>query len=151
VEPASDLFSVSAVRAMSATLMRLNAIPNSISALAKAGMTTLFKTSDPPDGSSTPSTVPAARRISFAVTLPFPREFVAAARTADAFQNAFAHQRPQHRLKVARRQAVPRRQGFRCNRMSVRLQRDVDDRCNGEDSFSGEQWHELEGNISRGK
>jgi hypothetical protein len=35
--------------------------------------------------------------------------------------------------------------------MSVRLQCDIDDRSDGEDSFSGEQWHELEVNIPRGK
>ena len=54
------------------------------------------------------SMVPAARRISSAVMrLSLARQFVAAARPADALEDSLVHQRLQHRFEMPRRQTVP--------------------------------------------
>ena len=65
-------------------------------------------------------------------------EFIAAARAAHAAQDAFMHQRLQHRLEVARRQLVPAGKGFGGNRLVVRIQGDVDHRGDGKNAFSGQ-------------
>jgi len=72
---------------------------------------------------------------------PLVREFVAAARAADAFENAAANERLQHGLKMPRRQAMPRGQSFCGDWMPGSLHRHVDDCSYGKNSFARKQRH----------
>jgi hypothetical protein len=148
---AACLFSLCAMRAMSSTLMRLNATPNSSSALAKAGSTVPFNSSEPRCGFSLPSTVPGRAQDIIGRHPPaLAGECITAARAADAAQDAVADQRLQHGFEMPRRQAMPRRKLFRGNRMRVRLQCHVDDGSNCQDTFAREQRH-VRFNVARGE
>ena len=68
-------------------------------------------------------------------------EFVAAARSPDAFEYPVPHERLQDRLQMARRQPVARRQGFGCHRSAPRVERDVDDGGNGQNTFARQERH----------
>jgi hypothetical protein len=74
------------------------------------------------------------------------RQFVTAARSADAMQNSAANERLQHRLEMPWRQAVTRGKRFCGNRLSLRLHCHVNDGGDGEDCFAGKQRH---GRIKR--
>ena len=69
----------------------------------------------------------------------FARQFVAAARPPDPVEDAFVHQRLQHRLEMARRQVVARRKLARRNRPFARIERDVDYGCDGKKSLAGQK------------
>ena len=69
------------------------------------------------------------------------RQFVAAARAADAFEDAVVHQRLQHRLEMARRQLVAGGQGLGRDRPPSAVERDVDDGGDGQKAFAGQQRH----------
>jgi hypothetical protein len=68
-------------------------------------------------------------------------EFVAAARTADAAQNAATDQSLQNRFEMPRRQAMARGECFCGDWLSTLLHRDINDRGNSENSFARKQWH----------
>ena len=70
---------------------------------------------------------------------PLARELIAAARAADAVEDSLMHQRLQHRLEMARRQIVARRELARRHRPLARIERDVDDRSDGEQSLAGQK------------
>ena len=118
--------------------MRESAAEKAFSAWASAGTTTLLSSAESANGPSpSSSAAPAARRISSAVILPWSlRQFVAAARSADALQNALADQRLQHRLEMPRRQMMTSGQCLSGNRTAPRIERDVDDGCDREDAFA---------------
>ena len=71
-------------------------------------------------------------------------QFVAAARAAHAPQNPLVDQSLQNRLEMARRQSVSRCQAFRRYRADVRIDGDVNHRCDGQRSLSGQQRHARE-------
>ncbi len=73
---------------------------------------------------------------------PLAREFVAAARAADALENAMTHQRLQHRLEMPRRKAVARRQGFGGDGPASRVERDVDDGGDRQNAFARQERHD---------
>jgi hypothetical protein len=142
--------SARASRARSSRLIRAKAMPNSSSALAMAGSTTLVRRSDPACDTSASSTVP--RRAQNIVGRHVPSiacKLVAAARAADALQYSVAHQRLQHGFKMPRWQAVARGECFCGNRVALRLYCHVDNCSNREDSFAGEQRHAGENVASR--
>jgi len=68
-------------------------------------------------------------------------ELVAAARTADAVEDSFVHQCLQHGLEMARREIVPRRELARRHRPFARIERDINDRSDGEQTLVGEKRH----------
>ena len=68
-------------------------------------------------------------------------EFITPARSPDAFENSVTHERLQDRLQMARRQPVARRQGFGCDRTAPRVERDVDDGGNGQNTFARQERH----------
>jgi len=68
-------------------------------------------------------------------------QFVAAARAAHAPQNPLVDQSLQNRLEMTRRQSVSRCQGLRRYRADVRIDGDVNHRCNGQDAFPRQQRH----------
>jgi hypothetical protein len=55
------------------------------------------------------------------------------------------HQGLQHRLEMPRRQFVPKRQRFSSDRPAIRVQGDVNDCCDGENTFARQQWHASPG------
>ena len=69
------------------------------------------------------------------------RQLVAAARTADAVEDSFVHQRLQHRLEMARREIVSRRELARRHRPFARIERDIDDRSDGKQTLAGQKRH----------
>ena len=64
-------------------------------------------------------------------------KFIAAARTADATQNAATDQRLQNRFEMPWRQAVARGERFCGDRLPTLLHRDIDDRGDSENSLCG--------------
>ena len=93
-------------------------------------------------GSSASSALEAARRISSAVmSLVFAREFVAAVRPANAFQNAIAHKRLQHRFEMARRKLMTRGKRLGRHRPASRIDGHVDHSGNGKNAFARNQRH----------
>ena len=78
------------------------------------------------------------------------RKFVAAARTADAFKDSAANQRLQHRLEMARRQAMARSKALCRNRLTMRLHCNINHSGDSENSFAGKQRHAEEKRL-RGK
>jgi len=64
------------------------------------------------------------------------RELIAAARPADAFEDAMPHQGLKDRLKMARRQAMTMCKRFGSDRPSPRVQRNVDDSRDSQDAFA---------------
>ena len=97
---------------MSSTLMRPSAAENMRSASLSAGRTTRLISGVPGKGGSAASSAAlAARKISSAVMSPrLARQLVAAARAADALEDAVVDQRLQHRFEMTRRQLVARGQ-----------------------------------------
>ena len=89
-------------------LIRLSAVENAFSACATAGFTTSLSR-PAPDGTGLALVLDVAGSAQDVVggdAAPLARQFVAAARAADALQDALADQGLQHRLQMARRQVV---------------------------------------------
>src|SRR5262245_42806189 len=72
---------------------------------------------------------------------PLAPELVATARTANAFEDAGAHQRLQDWLEMARRKRIARRQGLGRYRPPLRVNGDVDDSRDGQEAFARQQRH----------
>ncbi len=138
----------SALRVMSSTLMRLSATSNSCSVLASAGKHHFFQEIGAADTHLAVfiDRSGGAQDIDGGYTAPLARQLVAAARAADAFEDAVADERLQHRLEMAWRQAVPGRQRLGGYRAAAALKRHVDHSSNRKDSFAREQRHEDPGN-----
>ena len=123
--------------------MRASAAEKASSAAPSAGITTLLSSRDPatryavdlvdrPGGTQDIVGRDAALLAG---------EFVTPARSPDAFENSVTHERLQDRLQMARRQPVARRQGFGCDRTAPRVERDVDDGGNGQNTFARQKRH----------
>src|SRR5262249_62191966 len=82
-----------------------------------------------------------AQNVSRADAPPLAPELVAAARTADALEDAGAHQRLQDRLEMARRKRIARRKSLGRYRTPLRVDGDVEDSRNGEEAFARQQRH----------
>ena len=123
-------------------LMRLRATRIAVPPPRSTGSTTLLSSSEPPGHRRPRRRFRRRAGCRWRRHDALARELVAAARAADAFQNAVAHQRLQHRLEMARRQAMPGRERLGGNRTACGLQCHVDDGRNRKDTFAREQRHE---------
>ncbi len=68
-------------------------------------------------------------------------ELIASARTANAFENAVAHESLEHRLEMPRRQAMARSEGLGGDRTAARVEGDVDDGGDGQNAFARQEGH----------
>jgi hypothetical protein len=66
---------------------------------------------------------------------------IAAPRTTDASQDPFVDQCLQHGLQMTRRQPMSRRKRLRRNWTHLRINSNIDHRCDGQYAFSGQQRH----------
>ena len=121
-----------------------SAAEKACSACESAGITTWSSRFEPSIGGASISSARAggAQDVVGGDPAPLARQFVAAARPADALEDAVAHQRLQHRLEMPWRQPVARRQRLSGNRPPARMERDVDDGGNGQNAFAGQKRHE---------
>ena len=137
-----DLLSAWASRAMSSRLMRASATPNCVLGTGHGRQHDLVQ--EVGTGVRSIGFIDrsgGAQNIVGGHAPAVAREFVAAARAADAAKNAAADQRLQNRFKMPRRQAMARGKSFCGDRLPMLLHRDIDDRGNSENSFAGKQRH----------
>ena len=123
--------------------MRASAPEKAFSACARAGITTLLSRVDFEDRHPVEFVGGAggAQDIVGGDAALLAGELVAAARPADALEDAVAHQRLQDRLQMPWRQAVARRQRLGCDRSPACIERDVNDGGDCQNAFARQERH----------
>jgi hypothetical protein len=77
------------------------------------------------------------------------RKFVTAARATDAVKDTFMHKGLEHWLEMPRREIVARRELARGDRPLARIERDINDCNDGQESLAGEERHVAGNRIGK--